>query len=631
VEEPGVGEVERRLTAILAIDVVGYSRLMEADEVGTLARLKALRADIIDPTVAKHHGTIVKTMGDGLLIEFSSIVEAVEAAVTVQRASLARNGDLPEAQRIRFRMGINLGDVIVEDGDIFGDGVNVAARLEAFASPGGICVRREVRDQIRGKLDLAFEDMGEVEVKNIARPVRVDRILLDGQLAASSGSPAIKGSTAKRWIAVGALLLALFGAGLWWQQAPDVEPASRDRMAFELPDEPSIAVLPFDNLSDDPEREVFVDGFTDNIITTLAQVPRLFVIARNSTFAYKGKPIKVRQVAEELGVEYVLHGSIQRSGETLRISAQLVNALSGEYVWAARYDRNMKGVFALQDEIAFNILTALEVALTEGERARIVRAQTENLEAYLRYLQAARHYRHFTREDNERARQLAEQAIALDPEFAGAWLYLGWTHQIAARFGWSPSAGESYERATEIAQEALSLDDKDPGVYSLLGAVHRSQRNFDEALAMGRRAVALAPNVADYHANLAVTTYYAGDFEETIALVKAAMRLHPNFPDWYLYRIGVAYRMLGRYGEAEAALKQFYDRLPKRNLLSITALAATYGMMGRDAEARALVAEARELDPDASVERVAKMHYFRDPTHLERILDALREAGLPEQ
>ena len=629
VEERGV---ERKLAAILAADMVGYSRLMERDETGTITRQKVHRQELIDPEIASHNGRIVKTTGDGLLAEFGSVVDAVACAVAIQRAMAEREAEVPEERRIQYRIGINLGDIVIDEGDIYGDGVNIAARLEEIAEPGGLSISGTAYDQLKQKVDAGYEFLGERKVKNIAEPVRVYRVLVEpGAAGTVIGEKRPKPG---RWrlpaVAAAVVIAAAVVAVRWQPWAPDVEPASIERMAFALPDKPSIAVLPFDNLSGDPGQGVLVDGITENIITTLAKVPGLFVIARNSTFTYKGKPTKVQQVAEELGVRYVLEGSVQRSGETMRTTAQLVDALSGRHIWAERYDRNVTDIFALQDEIALNILTALQVALTEGERARLSRAQTGNLEAYLQYLQAVAHFRRFTREDNDQARRLAEQAIELDPEFAAVWVILGWTHQIAARFGWSESRAVSYKRVAEIARKARSLDESDPGVYSLLGAVNRSQRKFDEAITMGRKAISLGPSVADYYASLAVNTYYAGNFEETVTLTKKAMRLHPKFPDWYLYRIGVAYRMLGQYEEAVAALKQFYERLPKRNLLSLTALAATYSMMGRNAEARALVTEALELDPKASAERVAKMHYFRDPAHLERILDALRKAGLPQ-
>ena len=467
--------LSRKLAAIVSADVVGYSRLMAGDEEGTLARLKAHREALIDPKIAEHNGRIVKLMGDGMLVEFASVVDAVRACVEIQRGMTERNAEVPEDRQITLRVGVNLGDVMIEDDDIYGDGVNVAARLQELADPGGICISNSAYEQIRDRIDVGLEDMGEVEVKNIPRPVRVYRVLLEGE------APAMMPPAGRRrldhWAIAGtvAVILVLVAGGvLWWLEpwTTDVEPASIERMAFPLPEKASLAVLPFDNLSGDSGQEFFVDGFTESIITTLARAPQLFVIARNSTFTYKGKPVKVQQVAEELGVQYVLEGSVQRSGETIRISAQLIDALSGKHLWAQRYDRSVKDVFALQDEITLNILTALDVELTEGEKAQLTRRQTDSLEAFLQYLKGRAQLRRFTREDNERARSFAKRAIELDPEFADAWVVLAWTHQFAARVGWSESRAESYKRAAEIAEKALGLDDTHPSGYALLSTIY---------------------------------------------------------------------------------------------------------------------------------------------------------------
>ncbi len=429
-----------------------------------------------------------------------------------------------------------------------------------------------------------------------------------------------------------AVLVAIVGGALWWQPwVPEVEPASMERMAFPLPDKPSIAVLPFTNLSGDPKQDFLVDGFTENIITALARVPQLFVIARNSTFTYKNKPVKVQTVAEELGVQYVLEGSVQRSGETIRITAQLVDALTGRHVWAERYDRDLQDLFALQDDITINILEALQVVLTGMDVAAVRRtSDSRNLDAYLLYWQAVEHYRRYNREDNVRARQLAMRALELDPQFVQAKVLVGWSHQTDGRLGWSDSRAESYQRGAEIAERALQLDPEHPFVQALLSNVYLNQRKFDDAIAAGRKSSKLEPSASIFHATTAISTYYAGNFEETVVLTKEAMRLSPNYPAWYNYRIGVAYRMLGRYDEAVTALKAFKDRLPKPNMLALTALAASYSMMGRLGDARAVVSETLKLHPNASVQAVAKMHYFKDPAHLERILNALRKAGLPE-
>jgi adenylate cyclase len=372
--------MERRLAAILAADVVGYSRLIEADEAGTLAALKSHRGTLIEPKIAQYHGRIVKLMGDGLLAEFPSAVEAVHCAVEIQYAMAERNGYVPEERRITYRVGINIGDIVVEDDDIFGDGVNIAARLEGLADPGGICISRPVHTQIVDKLDLTFEDLGEQQVKNIAKPVMVYRVALDTKAAALI-TPVVQGiarSKHRRWLVAGAaaaLLVLAVGGALWWQPwAPD--------------DKPSIAVLPFDNLSGDPDQEPLSDGITEDIITELSRFRELFVIARHSTQTYKGKPVKVQKVAEDLGVRYVLEGSIRKTGNQIRINAQLIDATSGRHIWAERYDRDLSDLFSIQDEIVGTIVTSLAVKVHEAERARTRRKQANGKSRGLRLFPA---------------------------------------------------------------------------------------------------------------------------------------------------------------------------------------------------------------------------------------------------
>ena len=429
--------VERKLAAILSADVVGYSRLMGSDETGTLAALNTHRAELIDPKITEHHGRIVKTTGDGLLVEYASVVDAVRCAVEVQRGMAERNAEIPETSRIAFRIGINLGDVIVENDDIFGDGVNVAARLQELADPGGIIISRSTRDQVRDKLDLTLEDLGEQEVKNIARPVRTFRIAIDG--VRRPVSKRAMPSMLPRWAVVGSIILLVLAGGLVFALqriwTPDVQPVSMERMAYPLPDKPSIAVLPFDNLSGDSSQDHIPDGITEDIITTLSQVSDLFVIARNSTFVYKGKPVKIQQVAEELGVRYVLEGSFRRSGETVRITAQLIDALNGSHLWAERYDRTMSDLFELQDEITGQIVAALRIRLTEGEQIRVHRLHTRNPEAWTLLNKGFEHFYRFNGSDMARARDWFEMAIEADREYALAYAMLAWTHWLDAQNG----------------------------------------------------------------------------------------------------------------------------------------------------------------------------------------------------
>jgi adenylate cyclase len=421
--------MERRLAAILAADVVGYSRLIGIDEAGTLSSLKAHREELIEPKIAEHNGRIVKLMGDGLLAEFPSAVEAVRCAVQIQHFMAERNATVLDDRRITFRIGINIGDIVVEGDDIYGDGVNVAARLEGVAEPGGICARRNVRNQVRDKLDVEFEDLGEIEVKNITRPVRAFRVVLDAKSAAlltpvvPTPAKAIPRLPIVRAAGLVLLLIAVGGI-LWWQPwAPDVEPASITKMALPLPEQPSIAVLPFDNFSNDPEQDFLADGLTEEIITALSKTPELFVIARNSTFIYKDKSVPVRQVAEEQGVRYVLEGSVQRSGERIRINAQLIDALEGNHIWAERYDREFEDLFSLQDDITHNVATALQVTLTLGDEVSSRRRGTSSPEAFQLAHKALWHIQQYNKEDTAKARELVKRAqeIAPDALFRSRW------------------------------------------------------------------------------------------------------------------------------------------------------------------------------------------------------------------
>jgi adenylate cyclase len=499
--------MERRLAAILAADVVGYSRLIREDETSTLAALKAHREELIDPKITQYHGRIVKLMGDGLLAEFPSAVEAVQCAVEIQHTMAERNADVPEERRITYRVGINIGDIVVEDDDIFGDGVNIAARLEGLAAPGGICISRPVHTQVADKLELQFEDMGEQQVKNIAKPVVVYRVALDAEAAALVTPVVQKIARPKhqRWLVAAAaatvLVLAVVGA-LWWQLwAPDVEPASVERMAFPLPDEPSIAVLPFDNLSGDSEQEPLSDGITEDIITELSRFRELFVIARHSTQTYKGKPVKVQEVAEDLGVRYVLEGSVRKTGDKVRINAQLIDATSGRHLWAERYDRALSDIFAIQDEIVGTIVTSLAVKVHEAERARTRRKPTESLEAYDYFLRGRdlQLKEGFWRIGvNQQARGLYEKAAALDPEFTRAFVELAWTHLYDFIHGWSATPEQSRARALELAQQAVAMDAANARAHYVLGYVQLYRQEFDRAIAEIEKAINLNPNDAGH-------------------------------------------------------------------------------------------------------------------------------------
>jgi adenylate cyclase len=443
----------RRLTAILAADMAGYSRLMGADEEGTLDRLKAIRREISDPKIAGHHGRIVKTTGDGLLVEFGSVVDAVRCAVEVQQTMAEHNVDIPAEQRIEFRIGINLGDIILEDDDIFGDGVNVAARLEALAEPGGICVSRVVRDQVRDKLDVAFEDLGEQEVKNIARPVRVFRIRAITPAVDAQGAPA---------------------------------------PALALPDKPSIAVLPFANMSNDPEQEFFADGIAEDIITALSRYPSLFVIARNSCFTYKGHAVDVKQVGRELGVRYVLEGSLRKSGNRIRVTAQLVEAETGNHVWAERYDRDLADIFAVQDEITEAVTIAIAPAIAEAERQRAMRRPPESLDAWAAYQRGLWHLCKVTEEDFTIALKLFETGTHLDPGFAGCYSGLALGRLQASAVYQLVDPVEAQSSAELFARRAVALDGANAEALSCLGWALQARGELAGALAEIEQALAMS-------------------------------------------------------------------------------------------------------------------------------------------
>ncbi len=504
--------VERKLTTILSADVVGYSRLMGEDEVGTLAALKAHRQELIEPKAAQYHGRTIKLMGDGALMEFASVVDAVAFSVEVQAAMRERNAEVPEARRLVYRIGINIGDIIVEGDDIYGDGVNVAARLEGLADPGGICVARNVYNQVKGKLDLNFEHLGARAVKNIAEPVTVYRVALDDK-AVVLVTPVVQApvdAVRGRWPAIAAglavSLLAIVGL-VWWQPwAPPVETTSLEKMALPLPDKPSIAVLPFANISDDSEQEYFADGMTDDLITDLSKVSGLFVIARNSVFTYKGRAVNVQEVGRDLGVRYVLEGSVRRAGDRVRVNAQLIDAATGHHLWAERYDRDYTNVFAVQDEVVGRIVSALEVKLTNAEQTQLTRLPTENLKAYDNYLRAEQHYYSGDPSRLRKGLLAYEAAIALDPEFADA--YAGYARAAVDvwRFDYlyiMPSA-LARKTAKDAASKALALNADVPTAHSVLALIRMVDGEHASAIEAARRAVYLDPNNSDAYVNLTV-------------------------------------------------------------------------------------------------------------------------------
>jgi TolB-like protein/class 3 adenylate cyclase/tetratricopeptide (TPR) repeat protein len=623
--------VERRLAAILVADVVGYSRLVGMDEEGTIARLKTLREELIDPGIAKHQGRIFKTTGDGVLAEFPSVVDAVRSAAAVQRELKEREADVPEDRRIAIRVGINLGDIVIDGDDILGDGVNVAARLEGLAEPGGICVSGTVMEHVAGKLDLGFEDMGEQQVKNIAKPVRVYRVLMEPDAAGTVLSKKPRRPKSWQWVSAAAVI-AIAVTAVWWQPWVErIEPASVERMAFPLPDKPSIAVLPFDNLSGDPEQDFLGDGITENIIASLSKISQILVIARNSTFTYKGKPVKVQRVAEDLGVRYVLEGSVQKSGDKLRVTAQLVDAVKGHHLWSERYDRGMADLFAVQDDITREIVVALHVKFTEGEEARVRHRWTNNLQAWENAVRAYALFERFTKEDNARARALFEQAVELDPKYSWASAKTAFTHLIDARFSFTEDRAASFAKALEIAQQTLEMEDEIADAHILLSLIRLTQRRHDESLVAGRKAIALDPNYPQARAALAHTTRDLGQWDETIALANSAARLHPHHPAWYFLSPSTAYVFKGEYDLAVAAAEEGVRRAESDYLKGVFYRQMAFAHMeaGREEEARRDMAEGQRLNT-SSAAWYRNYFRFKNPAHLEQMLAALHKAGLPE-
>ncbi|MGD8523527.1 MAG: tetratricopeptide repeat protein [Desulfobacterales bacterium] len=625
---------KRKLTAILSADVVGYSRLMRDDEEATVRDLASNRL-LITEIIQKHHGRVVDSPGDNILAEFASVVDAVNGAIKIQEEIKKSNTGISEDRRMEFRIGINVGDVIEEEERIYGDGVNIAARVEGLAAGGGIAISGTVYEHIKDKLSLGYHYLGEQDVKNIPEPVRVYRLLTEPEEAGKMIEAEKPQARKRLYVTLGALALVILVAGgfaIWnYYFRIQIEPASLDKMAFPLPEKPSIAVLPLDNMSGDPDQDYIADGLTENIITGLSKISEIFVVARKSTFTYKGKPVKIRQVSEELGVRYVLEGSVQKADDRLRITAQLIDALEGHHLWAERYDRELRDMFALQDEITMKILTALEVKLTRGEMAR--EYETENLEAWGYAIKAFSLWERGTREDNAKARNLVEQALQLDPDYTFALLVLGRTYIMEARMRWSKSPGESIQKAFTLAQKAVALRETECLGHKLLATVYHIQRQHDMAIAEGERAIALGPNDAEAHAVLAYTSLYAGRFEDSIVHIKKAMRLSPYYPAIYPMILADSYFMAGRYDESTAVNKQVLERARNGELpiyIPHMGLAANYMLLGRDEEARFHTAELLKTNPSYSLESLANRNPYKDPAHLERWLDPLRMAGLPE-
>lgn len=625
---------QRKLSAILSADVAGYSMLMRDDEAATVRTITAYRKALTQ-LIQQYRGRVVDSPGDNILAEFNSVVDAVNCAVEIQRDLAERNAELAEDRRMRFRIGINLGDVIAEGKRIYGDGVNIAARMEGLADIGGICISGTVYDAIESKLGLEYEFLGEQEVKNIEKPVRTYRVLSYPGAAAHRVVKA-KQAESKKWrrltIAVAAvLLIAAAGSGILhrYLTSPVVEKASIEKMAFPLPEKPSIAVLPFENMSGDSDQDYLSDGISEAIIGALSNIPRLFVIARNSSFTYKGKAIKVQQVAEELGVQYVLEGSVQRSGDMLRVAAQLIDALKGHHLWSERYDFRLDDLLALQDKIALRILVETQVKLTEGEQVRLLRKETDNLKAYEKYLQARMYHQRTNREDMFKARQLYEKAIELDPNFNSAYIGVAATHMWDFYRRWSQDPDRSWQLTVEYAQKAFALDENSVGSLILMSAIHQHHRDYDKAIELCKRAVEINPNHSEALEALAGRYFNAGKYEEAISPQEQAGRLNPFPPARYFRNSGLYYWFTGSYEEAITVSKKALHINPE-DVTTFRNLAAIYATLNNTEEASAAAANVLRLEPSFTIKKHFENMPWKDNDGMNRYMDALRKAGLPE-
>jgi len=681
-------EVKRKLAAILSADVKGYSRLMGEDEVGTIQTLNTYK-EIMTGLIQHHRGRVVDAPGDNLLAEFGSVVDAVQCAVEIQKELKTRNAELPENRRMEFRIGVNLGDVIEDGEQILGDGVNIAARLESLSEAGGICISGTAYDQVENKLTLGYEYLGDQTIKNIAKPVRVYRVLMEpeaaGKVIGEKKAKPRQWQMATMGLVIGVIVVV--AAVVVWkfytpsapqpevapkkeivapqaEKAPTVVPpstevatkekvmppspekvtkpvappkeevASKDKMAFPLPDEPSIAVLPFVNMSEDPKQEFFADGITEEITTALSKVRHLFVISRQSTFSYKGKPVKVKQVSEELGVRYVLEGSVQRSGDRIRINAQLIDAFTGRHIWAERFDRDIRDIFALQDEITMRIVTAIRVKLTDGEQASIATKGYEKyfkgkqgLDCYLKIMEGFKYAEGHNIEDVRVARRLAEETITICPDAPSAYVILGYVHHLEYWLGAGKSPQDSIEKGIEMAQKAIAMDDSHAMAHGLLGTFYVLKREYDKAIAEGERSIALAPGSAGLYIWYGMNLNFAGLPEDAIPMFQKAIRLNPIGSTGIYLNLGIALRMAGKFEEAVSALKKALQRAPD-NILAHINLAATYSMMGREKEAHAEAQEVMRINPKFSLDLWAKRQIYKDRSEIEKLADALRKAGL---
>ena len=586
--------LKRKLVAILSADVEGYSMLMRNDEASTIRTLTAYK-EAMTFHIHQNQGRVIDAPGDNLLAEFASVVDAVQCAFKIQRDLAERNKDLPENLKMQFRIGVNLGDVVEEENRLYGDGVNLAARLESMAEGGGICISGAVYDQVKNKVDYGYEDIGEHFVKNFTDTIRMYKILCSPE---KSGD-LVKGS-----------------AGI--------------NQTLTLPDKPSVAVIPFENLTGDPKQEYIADGITENIITALSIISELFVIARNSVSTYKGKSVKVQQVSNKLGVRYVLQGSVLKAGERVRITAQLADAITGHHIWAEKFDRTMSDFFDLLDEIAQKVAIALTVKLTHGESA-VYGLGTRNFEAWGCYVKAISYFERFSKPDNIKAREYLNQAVIVDPEFAIAWVLLAWTYFIEVRFGLCKSPDESLKKAIELGKKAAAINSDLPDVHSFWNTVYLIEGHNAKAIEEGKKAIDSGPSHALSYLLLSQALRFSGKFEEAINFGEQAIRLSPYCPVWYLIVLAPAYIEAGKSQRALSILENAIDRsqkgeFPPSHVLPLLVIA--HIRMKRTNEAKSLASELISLDPNFSAELYTEALFYEDPTFRKRMVNDLISAGL---
>lgn len=620
---PAAESPERKLVAILSADVAGYSALMGRDEASTVRTLSELRA-VVRTCVGRYNGKVDDAKGDAVLAEFASAVNAVACAVEIQRQLAERNASLPDDRKMHLRIGVNLGDVIVKDDTVYGDGVNIAARLEALAAPGAICISRMVYDNIRNKLPLTCESLGKKSMKNIAEPVEVFRVIPPGAVTGGLGRTRRRGTL----VLIVLVLLAGGSLAIWTALRTSSNPdPTTTGQALKLPEEPSIAVLPFSNLGGKPEEDWFSDGMTETLITDLSRLDNLFVIARNSTFTFKGKPVDVRRVGRELGVRYVLEGSVQRTDERLRVNAQLVEANTGRHLWAERYDRKLADLFEIQDDITQQIVTELDVKLLTGEQARTWRKTTRNREAYDLYLRGEAHLQRYTQEDIARAQETQQRALELDPKFTMAMVLLGWTHYHQGDAGWSADSRESYRKAVEIGRRAVAIDPSLGEAHAMLATVLLTLQNHAEAIDAARKALAMTTNQADAVVLASWVLALTGRAEEAVPLVERAIRRNPFTPDWYYGAMGDSLLFANRVEEALPAQRKCAERL-SGFLWCQLGLTVTYVESGKLEPASAQAKEAVKINPKITAEDNTYVRSLSPPKDRARAIDALRRAGI---